>query len=195
MAGVPLSHPRVVALSLVAATVGAAFALTWYDTELGNTLIADPEVPAQWAASWRMGAIFAFTSGSVVGHVCALLAGYLGTRRCSPRDGVLAGAGLGLVNVAASAVVAVFTTTDRGATFGNVDYVDASPGHEPVVLYAMLAVLAMAAILATLGSLVAALPRFRRIALVPLIIGVPVVHLAAIMWLGGPYGIRLLGWT
>lgn len=177
---------------LVAVTVAAALAFSSFDARLGSGAWADPELPSQWAASWRLGAVFAYTSGSVVGHICALFAGYFGARWSSQRDGVLAGLAIGVANVAASACLAVPATHDSGTMAGNVRYVDPNPLLQPAVLVAVAAVLAGAVIMATYGSGIARLSRLHWLALIPLVIVVPIVHFLATTALAGSPD--LLGW-
>lgn len=174
----PQSARRAVALvGLVAVTVGAALALTWFDAREGSNLWPDPQQPSQFAASWRAGAIFAYTSGSVIGHICALFAGYLGARWWGRYYGVLAGFGIGVVNLAASARMAVPITLDPDTMAGAVGYVDPNPLHQPAVLGAMAAVLIMAIVMACLGTAVAIRVPGPQHALGALALLVPLVHL------------------
>lgn len=176
------SRRRAVAIGgLVLATVGAALALTSFDAEVGSGIYADPQQPSQWATCWRLGAVFAYTSGSFIGHICALVAGFLCTRWWSPRDGVLVGTGIGVANVAASALLALPATTGDDAWYA--EYVDPLPFHQPAVLGAMAAVLGMAIIMAGLGAIAARLADGHPLTLIPPAAGVAVVHLAGTMWL------------
>lgn len=189
--------PRLVTLGYLAAfTAGAALLLTWFDARLGSSLWTDPESEPQWAASWRLGAVFAYTSGSVVGHICALVAGYLGARWWDPYDGLLLGLGIGAINLAASACMAVPASLNGETMKLYVDYVDPNPLRQPAVLGAMAAVLIMAVIMAGLGALTARLRRYRALLLCVLAGLVLVIHFAATYEiLAGPSGLTLLGWN
>jgi len=173
------------ALGLLAAiTIGAAAALTEFDTRLGARIWGDPDRETQFAANWQLGAVFAYTSGSVIGHICALIAGFLGTRWWSPQDGLFAGAGIGVVNLATSASLAVFITRDGDTISGYVDYVDPNPLHQPAVLIAVFVVIGAAVLAARLGSIVGEQSRPLP-ALITLIIAIPVIHLIAFWALTG----------
>jgi len=177
---------RAAILGLLAAiTIGAAAALTSVDARIGVRASADPDTEAQFATNWLLGAVFAYTSGSVIGHVCALLAGYLGTRWWGPRDGVLAGASIGVVNLATSASLAAFITRDGGAMSGYAPYVDPNPLHQPAVLIAVLAVLGTAVLAARMGASVGEQERPLP-GLITLIIVIPVMHLIAFLVLTHP---------
>lgn len=189
MTGMPeYRRHTAVLVGLGVLTVGAAPAVTSYDAHLGSTIWDDLTTDDQMLAGWRLGAIFAYTSGSVIGHICALLAGYLATRWWRPRAGLLAGSGIGVANLTASACVAVPVTVHLagGPLFGNGDGTSgidpALTGH-PAVFAAMAATLAMAVILAICGSAVARLPWLRWLPLVALSVLVPVAHFVATMTL------------
>ncbi|WP_329428408.1 hypothetical protein OG339_03330 [Streptosporangium sp. NBC_01495] len=99
---------------LLAVTAGAAALLVAPNLQLGNALVTDPQSPGQYVEEWRNEAVLAYTSGSAVGHVCALLAGLLvarwstdKTRRAGLVAALLAGSGLGATELA----VASWTAT------------------------------------------------------------------------------------
>ncbi|WP_242889860.1 hypothetical protein [Actinomadura litoris] len=92
---------------LVAATAVAAVTMLSRSIEQGLEVWPDAQSDTQMVAAWRGAAVLAYTSGSEVGHVCALLAGLLVARTVTVRSwraglagAVLAGAVLALVNLA-----------------------------------------------------------------------------------------------
>lgn len=96
-------------VALIPVTVGAAVLLVALNLDVGQSKWPDTQPEDQMVAKWRTAAVLAYTSGSAVGHVCALVAGLLAARwaRDKPwRTGlvaaVLAGAGLGLADLAAA---------------------------------------------------------------------------------------------
>ncbi|MUN39380.1 hypothetical protein [Actinomadura litoris] len=91
---------------LVAATAVAAVTMLSRSIEQGLEVWPDAQSETQMVAAWRGAAILAYTSGSEVGHVCALLAGLLVARTAAVRSwqaglaaAVLAGTVLALVNL------------------------------------------------------------------------------------------------
>ena len=161
---------------LAAITIGAALSLTSDNGRMGSRIAGDPETPAQWASSWRLGAVFAYTSGSFAGHICALVAGYLGARWSSQRDGVLAGLAIGVINVTGSVSTAVFATRDSTTMHGTVQFVDPNPVLQPAVLIAVAAVLGGAVIMGAIGSRVADLSRLRWLVMIAMAAVVPIFH-------------------
>lgn len=79
-----------------------------FDVALGPGMWADPQSDSQFTAVWRISAMLAYTAGSGVGYVAAWIIGLLVARE--PRAGVgravLAGAGLGLLDLAVAASTA-----------------------------------------------------------------------------------------
>ncbi|MEO3797201.1 hypothetical protein ABGB14_43965 [Nonomuraea sp. B10E15] len=99
---------------LMAVTAVAAAALVVPNILVGGDTVTDPQWAGQYVAEWRRRAVLAYTSGSAVGHVCALLAGLLVARWSMHRErraglvtALLAGSGLG----AAELAVASWTAT------------------------------------------------------------------------------------
>lgn len=162
---------------LATITIGAALSLAWPSAHMVSRIAGDPEMPEQWAASWRLAAFFAYTSGSVIGQICALIAGYLGARWSSQRDGVLLGLAIGVVNVTASVSMAVPATHDSTTMHGTVQFVGSNPLLHPVAYVAVAVVLGAAVGMGAIGSRVADLPRLRWLALAGLAAVVPALHL------------------
>jgi hypothetical protein len=88
---------------LIGLTVLAAVLLVPFHMEAGHELTNfDPQSPAKVLMWWRGGAVFAYTSGSGVGYVCAVLTGLLAagwasgrrTRRAAPAATLVAGPGI-----------------------------------------------------------------------------------------------------
>lgn len=94
---------------LVAGTAVAAVTLLSRSIDQGLEVWPDAQMDTQMVAAWRGAATLAYTSGSEVGHVCALLAGLLVARVVATRAwrtglvvAVLAGAVLALVNLSSA---------------------------------------------------------------------------------------------
>ncbi|WP_433465519.1 hypothetical protein [Spirillospora sp. CA-128828] len=92
--------------ALIAGTAIATLALLSRNVDLGQELWPDAQTGPQAVYAWRGGAILGYTSGSEVGHICALLAGLLAVRAVKARAwraglavAVLAGTVLALVNL------------------------------------------------------------------------------------------------
>ncbi|TMR07571.1 hypothetical protein ETD86_51565 [Nonomuraea turkmeniaca] len=106
-------HIAVYAFLLVV-TASASAVLVAPNLQLGNDLVTDPQWPGQYVAEWHREAVLAATTGSAVGHVCALLAGLLvarwgmhKARRAGLITALLVGSGLGATELA----VASWTAT------------------------------------------------------------------------------------
>ncbi|MEW9549508.1 hypothetical protein [Nonomuraea sp. NPDC050783] len=92
---------------LTAMTAVAAAVLVVPNAQLGQDTVTDPQWTGEYVAEWRRAAALAYTSGSAVGHVCALFAGVLvarwsrhRARRAGLVTALLAGAGLGATQLA-----------------------------------------------------------------------------------------------
>ena len=171
---------------LAAVTIGAALSLTWPNAHMGSRIAGDPETSAELAASWRVGAVFAYTSGSLIGHICALIAGYLAAHWSSPREGVLAGFAIGMVNVTATGSMAMLATHDPATMHGLLPYADPNPLHQPAVLVSLAVVLGGAVGFGAIGSRVADPPRHRWLAMAYMVALVPVLHyLVTLLVMGG----------
>ena len=98
-------------VSLAVLTGVAAVMLVSFDVDLGQDLTADAQSDAQALSSWRTSAALAYTAGTGIGQVFALMAGMLASRWARTREanGVavafLAGIGLGLADLVPAFVV------------------------------------------------------------------------------------------
>jgi hypothetical protein len=102
---------RIVTIAAYAGLVAfvgiAAALLVPRNIHLGQDVWPDAQTDEQSVTSWRGAAVLASTSGSGIGDLCALLTGVLVARWGAPKTrwsglatAVLAGAGLGLVDLA-----------------------------------------------------------------------------------------------
>nr|WP_157383250.1 hypothetical protein [Nonomuraea coxensis] len=154
-------------VTLVAVTGSAAVLLVALNLDVGQSMWPDAQPDDQVMAKWRTAAALAYTSGSAVGHVCALVAGLLAahwardnTRRTGLAAAVLAGAGLGLADLAAASWTAAPRLRDLAASPALTDndgrlIVDPGLQHHGSIPAAMAAVFATLLIVAALGSAVA----------------------------------------
>jgi hypothetical protein len=99
--------PITAGVGLVALVGVAAALLVPRNIQIGQDVWSDAQTDEQTVTSWRGAAVLASTSGSAVGDLCALLAGLSVARWRASRTrwsglltAVLAGAGLGLVDLA-----------------------------------------------------------------------------------------------
>jgi hypothetical protein len=103
----PVRRTRILCVAaytvLIAITGIVAVRLVPFSITMGQDLWHDAQSDKQMVTSWRGSAVFAYTSGSWVGQLCALLAGLLAGRwaKLSTRGtglgaAMAAGAGLGL---------------------------------------------------------------------------------------------------
>ncbi|TDD00519.1 hypothetical protein E1292_28590 [Nonomuraea deserti] len=190
--------------ALIAVTGSAAVLLVALNIDVGRSMWPDAQPDDQVVAKWRTAAVLAYTSGSAVGHVCALLAGLLAARwarnktwRTGFVTAVLAGAGLGLADLAvaswrAAPLLRVFAAspvlTDNDGTL----IVDPGLRHHGCIPAAMAVVFATLLIVAGLGFGVAqARPANKCLLIVVSLALVPIAHfwLPAVVMLSGvgPY--------
>ncbi|MGP3933593.1 hypothetical protein [Nonomuraea sp. KM88] len=141
-----IRHITVYAL-LLAVSAGVAAALVVPDLQVGNAMVTDPQWSEQHIAEWRIQAVLAYTSGSAVGHVCALLAGLL-VARWSMTDArqagfitaLLAGSGLGAIQLAVASWAAtplLYELSDFPGTGDPMEDWVVNPGlqhHVPVLV-------------------------------------------------------------
>ncbi|MEV4289280.1 hypothetical protein AB0K40_27545 [Nonomuraea bangladeshensis] len=73
--------------ALIAVTGSAAVLLAALNLDVGQSMWPDAQPDDQVVAKWRTAAALAYTSGSAVGHVCALVAGLLAARWARTRRG------------------------------------------------------------------------------------------------------------
>ncbi|TDD71121.1 hypothetical protein [Actinomadura rubrisoli] len=142
---------------LVAGTGVAAVTMLSRSIDQGLEVWPDAQMDTQMVAAWRGAAILAYTSGSEVGHVCALLAGLLVARAVPVRAwrtglavAVLAGTVLALVNLS----LAWWKASPRLAHLsGPVDPAVIDPGlrHHSCVIVAVALVFAAFLALAAVG--------------------------------------------
>jgi hypothetical protein len=146
---------------LVAATGVAAAVLLTRNIALGREAFVDPQDAPQRLAAWRGSAVLAYTSGSEVGHACALLAGLLvapalatPSRRIGVRVAASAGAVLALVNLLVAWWPASARLAELAATMATMYpsvVLDPGPGRHPSVIIAIVLVAAGYPLLAILG--------------------------------------------
>jgi len=182
---------------LIAATIGAAMALTAFDAGFGSESYYAPDAASQFAGSWRLDAVYAFTSGTMIGHICAVFAGYLGAIWWDPGRGVVLGTGIGVANLAMSvheALPITYGAPDAKYAYADkiIKAVDLNPLHQPAVLIAMALVVAIAGFLAWLGTEAARRPRRRWNPLLRTVAAVPIGHLIAAALLSPAWFIGLL---
>ncbi|MFF0773827.1 hypothetical protein ACFYUK_33395 [Nonomuraea wenchangensis] len=90
--------------ALIPVTVGATVLLVALNLDVGQSKWPDAQPEDQMVAKWRTAAVLAYTSGSAVGHVCALVAGLLAAQ-CAAMAVVfatlliVAGVGFGVAQV------------------------------------------------------------------------------------------------
>ncbi|WP_327089835.1 hypothetical protein OIE66_04235 [Nonomuraea sp. NBC_01738] len=142
--------PTATYAALIVVSVTASILLAAPGADAGRSLWTDPQSLSQILGSWRMSAAFAYTAGSTVGYVCAIIAGRLAVR---PLVAYLAGAVLGLVQLAASWVTSSATMAADLASWTSEEAVRPDPGilHHPSVLAAMVLVFLTLPIAARLG--------------------------------------------
>ncbi|WP_344890248.1 hypothetical protein [Nonomuraea antimicrobica] len=163
--------------TLMVVTAIAAAVLVAPNISLGESTVTDPQWTGQYVAEWRRGAVLGYTSGSAVGHVCALLAGLLvarwsvrRARRADLATALLAGAGLGATELAVSSWLATPLLYERSGFPGTGDpaedwIIDPSLHHHVSVFAAMALVFVMFLVAAGAGFWMARRARWLRAAL------------------------------
>ncbi|MEV2268489.1 hypothetical protein [Nonomuraea africana] len=147
--------PKVTYAALIVVSATASILLASHNAYVGRSLWVDPQPLDQILGSWRTAAALAYTSGSTVGYICAIIAGSVAARWRTPRPltAYLAGAILGLVQLAASwATISSFLVSNL-ESWTRVVEVPLDPGlqHHPSVLAAMILVFVTLPIAARLG--------------------------------------------
>lgn len=176
-------------VALIALTGNAAVLLVALNLDVGQSMWPDAQPDDQVVAKWRTAAVLAYTSGSAVGHMCALPAGLLAarwardkTRRTGLATAVLAGAGLGLADLAAASWRAAPLLREFAASPGMTDndgrlIVDPVLWHHGCIPAAMVVVFATLMTVAGLGFGVArARPVNKTLLIVASLVLVPIAH-------------------
>ncbi|MEZ7127789.1 hypothetical protein ACBR40_20905 [Nonomuraea sp. AD125B] len=175
--------------ALIAVTGGAAVLLAALNLEVGQSMWPDAQPDDQVVAKWRTAAALAYTSGSVAGHVCALVAGLLAARwardktwRAGLVTAILAGAGLGLADLAAASWKAAPLLREFAASPALTDndgtqIVDTGLQHHACVPAAMAVVFATLLLAAGLGFGVARVrPVYKCLLIAVSLALMPVAH-------------------
>ncbi|MEV0630139.1 hypothetical protein ACI2LC_40795 [Nonomuraea wenchangensis] len=176
-------------VAMIAVTGSAAVLLAELNLDVGQSMWPDAQPEDQMVAKWRTAAVLAYTSGSAVAHVCALVAGLLAARWARDRTwrtglvmAVLAGAGLGLADLAAASWKAApllreFATSPVLTDNDGTQIVDTGLQNHVCVPVAMAVVFATLLIVASLGFAVAHLrPLYKSSLIVASLALVPVAH-------------------
>lgn len=165
-------------VGLVVLTGVAAVMLVSFNVDLGKGLGFDDQSDPQRVATWRGAAALAYTSGAGIGQIFALVAGMPARRWAGTRGvngvlvAILAGIGLGLVDLASAFVAAAPRLRDLARvpelrSDDNTQVIDPGLMHHGVVFVAMALTLVLFAIASGLGFVLARRPVALRALVVP----------------------------
>ncbi|MFI0405948.1 hypothetical protein [Actinomadura sp. 3N508] len=145
-------------MALIAGTGVASLMLLSHSLNVGLDVWHDAQSDPQFLAAWRGAAVSGYTSGSGVGHICALLAGLLVAhagaaagrgKRIGAAVAVFAGTVLALVNLSLAWWKASPRLTRLDAV--SMDAIDPGLRHHPSVIIAIVLVFAAYLVLAAIG--------------------------------------------
>ncbi|MEU4704775.1 hypothetical protein [Nonomuraea dietziae] len=174
--------PKVTYAALIVVSSIASILLASHNAYVGRSLWADSQTLDQILGSWRAAAALAYTSGSTVGYICAIIAGRLAAHCHTPRPltAYLAGAILGLVQLAASRATISSSLASDLESWTHVVEVPLDPGlqHHPSVLVAMILVFVTLPIASRLGlSTAGDQPENYAMLVITTILLIAIVHL------------------
>jgi hypothetical protein len=168
-------------VSLAVLTGVVAVMLISFNVDLGQDLAYDATSDAQAVSSWRTSAALAYTSGTGIGQVFALMAGMLARRWARTREvnGVavafLTGIGLGLADLVSAFVAAaprlrVLAHAPQLMSYEGRQVIDPGLMHHGIVLVAMAMALILFAVASGFGFALARGAVSLGVLLVPLFI-------------------------